>query len=467
MITAALLCFLFLGSSSAFEGLEPWSVGNETVGPSKECTCEAFLPDSIFPMGELELLENTIVQINHKLELEISKITMFESKLVIYTEKIMNLTALITVIENDPDSYTQGQIEDVKILIKQLEALIMELQASIMISTEVLISIRKEVTTIIVVLTRLEATYDKNLVLITRREYIKLQQKLEECERRHNEIFNPNIGSCNHDGISRLSKPMISQLNGHLNSAHRYGGWGKDSNPLPGYENMYWYAGFPDTLVNQISVYADYYNLIMRQPMRTHQLYINSATDWRGIGNNYILRNNTLYYQFRSPFSMGKYNLTSETGVYRVVPKASDKFSYHYSGGQNLDFAADENGLWVMYATDESKGKLVLGKIDEAAFAMKEVYETSIFKPSVGNAFMVCGVLYATRSVDVKTEEIFYTYNTHTRRGSYVSIKFEKFQETYVYLDYNPTDQKLYMYNNGYYVSYHVWFQSKNTQLLI
>lgn len=230
---------------------------------------------------------------------------------------------------------------------------------------------------------------------------------------------------------------------------------------------MYWYAGFPDTLVKQISVYADYYKLVMRQPMKTHELYFNSAKDWRGVGNNYILRNNTMYYQFRSPFSMGKYNLTSQIAVYRVVPKASDRFSYHYAGGQVLDFAADEKGLWVMYATEESKGKLVLGRIDEAAFALKEVYETSIFKPSVGNAFMVCGVLYATRSVDVKTEEIFYTYNTHTRQESYTSIKFEKFQDTYVYLDYNPTDQKLYMYNNGYYVSYHVWFQSKKSKLLV
>lgn len=46
----------------------------------------------------------------------------------------------------------------------------------------------------ITVLTQLEITYDKNLVLVTRREYIILQQKLVECERRHNEIFNPDIG---------------------------------------------------------------------------------------------------------------------------------------------------------------------------------------------------------------------------------------------------------------------------------
>lgn len=43
-------------------------------------------------------------------------------------------------------------------------------------------------------LNRLEKIHDKNLVLSTRREYIKLQVELEECERRHQELFNPDIG---------------------------------------------------------------------------------------------------------------------------------------------------------------------------------------------------------------------------------------------------------------------------------
>lgn len=59
--------------------------------------------------------------------------------------KIANLTVLVGIMENDPDSYTEVHIQEVKIQIKQIEALIVELQASIEISSQVLVSIRQEV----------------------------------------------------------------------------------------------------------------------------------------------------------------------------------------------------------------------------------------------------------------------------------------------------------------------------------
>lgn len=267
-------------------------------------------------------------------------------------------------------------------------------------------------------------------------------------------------GVCNHGGIRRISKPIVSQLNADLNGGFRYGGWGKDSKPLPGSENMYWYSGATDTLVSKVTQYTDYYKLIMRQAFKTHSFYVQNKYDWRGTGNNYVVRENTLYYQYRSPFGMAKFNMTSVTVQNKAIPKASTQFSYHYSANQNLDFAADESGLWVTYATGESNGNLVLGKINEETFEVEEVWQTSEYKNSITNAFMICGVLYATRSVDTQTEEIFYTYDTNKNEESHVSIRFEKFQDFYVYLDYNPADQRLYMYNNGYYVYYNVKFKA-------
>lgn len=141
----------------------------------------------------------------------------YETKITSYAERIIKLTADIEKMEKNPDSYNDADLDDKKVEIKQVEALVKELQGSISGSKTVFESLRVQVcptdvgpikpkpehvenhflfqvTSLDVTLSRLEKTYDKNLVLLTRREYIKVQLQLEECERRHQEIFNPNIG---------------------------------------------------------------------------------------------------------------------------------------------------------------------------------------------------------------------------------------------------------------------------------
>ena len=217
---------------------------------------------------------------------------------------------------------------------------------------------------------------------------------------------------------------------------------------------MYWYSGYPSATITDVKFYDNYQNLILRNHFQHHRL----QSSWYGTGDNVVLRENTLYYQRSSPFSMAKLNFTSMKYEYQLINQASTQFSYAHSPNQNLDFAADETGLWVTYASEETSGRLIVAKINEHYFRVEEEWQTSVYKPAVSNAFMVCGVLYAVRTADIQTEEIFYMYDTKTQQEHFISVPFERFQERYVNLDYNPTDQKLYMYNDGYYVKYHLWF---------
>ncbi|XP_026007863.1 olfactomedin-4 [Astatotilapia calliptera] len=448
-----------LSSTVAWEGVRSvWSEGNPRNesggGGGERCSCDAFLPGSTFPVGDLVVIEQTAVEISHELELEMGKLGEYEIKVTEYEEKIVKLTAKIEKMEENPDGYSESEQNEIKIEIKQVEALIVDLQLSINGSTAVLKSLRVQITVMVETLNRLEKTYDKNLILVTRREYLKVQLQLEECERRHQELFYPNIGSCAHTGITKLSKPIVSQLNAHLNAGYKFGGWGKDSKPIPDRESMYWYSGYTSASIIDIRFYTNYKNLILRNHFQHHSL----QTSWRGTGTNFIFRDNTLYYQINSPFGLAKLNFTTMAYESRVIPKASSGFSYAYFSSQNFDFAADETGLWVTYATQQSAGRMVIAKINEASFGIEEKMETSIYKPGVSNAFMVCGTLYAVRTIDTITEEIFYKYDTKTKEETYISIPFERFQEKYSNLHYNPADQKLYMYNDGYYVQYHLWF---------
>lgn len=69
----------------------------------------------------------------------------YETKLTAYAEKIIKLTAEIEKMEKNPDAYNDVDIDEIKVEIKQVEALIKELQLSIRGSTTVFESLHVQV----------------------------------------------------------------------------------------------------------------------------------------------------------------------------------------------------------------------------------------------------------------------------------------------------------------------------------
>lgn len=69
----------------------------------------------------------------------------YESKLTAYAERIVNLTWEIEKMEKIPDAYNEAQMEAVKVQIKQVEALVIELQTSVESSTTVFKSLHVQV----------------------------------------------------------------------------------------------------------------------------------------------------------------------------------------------------------------------------------------------------------------------------------------------------------------------------------
>uniref|UniRef100_A0A672G2E8 Si:ch211-173a9.6 n=1 Tax=Salarias fasciatus TaxID=181472 RepID=A0A672G2E8_SALFA len=401
------------------------SLQNCCMGESGQCVCEVFLPDTSFPADRVESVQ------------EDSK-DFFEGKLEDYRNELSDLAKRVDSLQNT--RYLKLDFELLRIELREFESLVNQLHLSFNSSSPMIESLYTEIQNMTSTVNLLES-YDKsNLELI--------RKIITPC-------FFLSSGNCNHTGILSISKPKVVQVNGDLSSTYVYGCWGKDSKPDPGYESMYFYGGYSSTNYGQYYyLYSDYEKLILRSYFKRYSLSYDE-------GNNHIVHGNAMYYQAYSPLRMGKVNLTSLQLEYRVITEASERFSYSFINDQHLDFAADEKGLWVIYASEQSNGKLIVGKINENFLDIEERHTTSVYKVHATNAFMACGVLYVTRSVDLTTDEIFYAYDTQTSEEKNLNVPFQKFRDQYSYLDYNPTDQKLYMYNSGYYVSYDVRFNKE------
>lgn len=117
------------------------------------------------------------------------QVETYEVQLNIYIAKITNLTLLIKLMEDDPDSYSELQLEEVNIKIKQVEALIVELQASIQTTSAVLITIREQVTVSEPLLKTKKGWVDKaNLQLLYKLEFDCFQNPCSNTK-----IFNYNF----------------------------------------------------------------------------------------------------------------------------------------------------------------------------------------------------------------------------------------------------------------------------------
>ncbi|KAG8448805.1 hypothetical protein GDO86_015759 [Hymenochirus boettgeri] len=423
------------------------------------CQCTVTLPDATFPADRMEKLEIENGKLSVSVQQQINKIENYQLTLTGYLQKLANLTKRVEVAEVGGISYTELDFELLKLEIKEMESLVVQLKATINGSSSLVESLFVEIRNISIMVNQLES-YDKNNVLAVRREIASLRKRLEECEK--NQVYptqSPiSYGTCKHGGLANISKPFVVQLN-WLGFSYKFGGWGKDS--FTGAEqDIHWVAPLQTDgrMMNIIRLCPSYDDLLLYKRPTDKTIGYTIA----GQGGGMIVFNNSIYYNCYNTRDICKYNLDTNAVERKVLTDATfnNRFSYSSSSWQDIDLASDEDGLWVIYSTEQNAGNIVIGKLGSISLVVEKTWSTSQYKPAVTNAFMVCGVLYATRTLNTRKEEIFYMYDTKTNKEGQLSIILEKMMENVQSLSYNPNDHKLYMYNDGYLITYDLSFKT-------
>ncbi|XP_044162162.1 olfactomedin-like [Bufo gargarizans] len=435
------------------------------VNGGDHCVCEVLLPDSSFPAMRVGNLEDETQQLINRVEDEMQKLEEQDIRLDAYMEKLINLTKRLEKLEHmRPEGLVEINFDVLKKEIKEMEMVISQLRGRVNGSNAHVEDLYKEVKNISKSVGQLE-TLDKNNVLRAQRDMEVLKKRLVDCEKTIKMKAAPMVplGFCQHHGLSLIGKPNLLQLN-WKGVAFKSGAWGKDAAWNATKKSLYWVAPLnPDgRILESIRIYPSLNDIQLYKNSIDLPLSVLINNRWNhtfgGQGAGVIVYNGNLYYNCFNSHDMCRTNLNN--GVYqrKALPNAVFNNRYSYSGVsyQDMDFASDEKGLWVIYCTEASAGKIVVGKVNVATFTVENSWTTTLKKTDVTNAFMICGVLYATRSVNKKTEEIFYMFDTKTGKGEKISFMMEKMSEKVQSLSYNANERKLYMYNDAYLVHYDV-----------
>lgn len=108
-------------------------------------------------------------------------------------------------------------------------------------------------------------------------------------------------------------------------------------------------------------------------------------------------------------------------------------------------FAVDENGLWVIFASNVDDSVMV-AKLNLKTFSVVSIINTAYPTVKAGNAFIVCGVLYITDDKDRKV-----TYGFDLQKKSLLDASFDLRPANGILamLSYYPRKQLLYMWDNS------------------
>uniref|UniRef100_A0A672RGJ0 Olfactomedin-4-like n=1 Tax=Sinocyclocheilus grahami TaxID=75366 RepID=A0A672RGJ0_SINGR len=268
--------------------------------------------------------------------------------------------------------------------------------------------------------------------------------------------------TCHQRIMSNISSPVVTKLNS-ISKSYISGAWGRDAKRDS--KERYW----EHCLVsgNQhgstVRMYNSYEDFMANKNYKDENIASSYSHKNAVQGSGTILYDNTVFYQCYSTAEICSFNITTQTTKRMKLDGAGieNKFPFCYYSCRDwtdIDLEADQNAVWVIYATEENHGNIVVSRLDPLSLNITHTWKTQLFKRSVTSTFMVCGVLYATRYVNTYQEEVFYAFDTTTGQEiNFLSLPFEKVSPGIANLNYNPVDRRLYMYNDGYLLAYNTF----------
>ncbi|XP_026763186.2 uncharacterized protein LOC113521737 [Galleria mellonella] len=244
-----------------------------------------------------------------------------------------------------------------------------------------------------------------------------------------------------------IGKPVYHRYKDEL-----FGAWLRDSNATDAQRDKLW-----TTQENDVERLREYGSKVSFKSDHVDEFH---KLQKPFFGNGHIVYSGSFFYQANEsghPGDIIRYDLTQSRIKSVHLPHAAGRL--YTSQHNQVDFSADDNGLWAIYSIEGSNNTAVAKlSFDPSRDGLNidYIWNISLNHRQVGEMFIVCGVLYALDSATERESKVTVAIDLYLKKPVEVSLQFTNpFRKT-TQLGYDHMHKELYSWDRGNQLTYPV-----------
>lgn len=254
---------------------------------------------------------------------------------------------------------------------------------------------------------------------------------------------------------------MISSIKA-MKILKRVGGpkgmWSKDTSRGSG--KVYIFNGTDDDVIHEFASVQDFTRSLGMSLSKELKL----PSGWRGTGH-VVYSSHAYYTKQAEEVTVVKYDVRNGSVTDSAVLPVQDPVPVYALTPETLvDLAVDEEGLWAIYATQQSERHISLAKMDSNSLDIEQMWDTNCPRENAEAAFVICGTLYVvynTKQPGRSRVQCVFDVNDMVTNEEAPLVYFPKRYGAHSSLKYNPEEQLLYAWDDGYQILYKLIMKKK------
>lgn len=234
--------------------------------------------------------------------------------------------------------------------------------------------------------------------------------------------------------------------------------WTKDTSRSSG--EVYIFNGTDEDTIHAFTSIQDF----TRSAGMSESKQLKLPSAWKGTGH--VIHNNHAYYIDQvQEVKVVKYDMKKKSVADSAVFPFQDHVPvYGLTPETVIDLAVDEEGLWAIYATLQNERHISLAKMDALSLDIEQMWDTNCPRENAEAAFVICGTLYVVYNTEQPGRsrvQCVFDVNDMVTNEDVPLVYFPKRYGSHSSLKYNPQEQLLYAWDDGYQILYKLVMKKK------